>query len=95
MKLELYEWLEADEELIVGPHAGSVWIEAGQIEIDVPDPELENRLLTLLDEPLWLRVSAGRQASGSRAVDPGDPDFVQALSERLARRDFRLHVVSS
>lgn len=85
MKVDLFEWLEGPEELELGGYVGSLWIEEEGIEVSIDDPELEERILTLLDHPLTLRDVA------RRVVEPGQEGYLQALVERLARKDYRLH----
>lgn len=91
MKVDLYQWLEGPDQLEIGPHIGSLWIEAEGVEVAVDDPQLEERLLDLLDAPLSLAVATPGGGSGRRSVDLGDDDYFQALVERLARKDLRLH----
>jgi len=91
MKVDLFHWLEGPDQLEIGPYVGSLWIEADGVEIAVDDPHLEERLLELLDAPLSQVVSTPGGGTGRRPVDLGDADYFQALVERLARKDIRLH----
>lgn len=95
MKIELFHWLEGPEELELGPYAGALWIEPDCVEVDVVDEQLEERLLHLLDTPLSILGSSASGGTARRVVEPGEKDYFQALVERLARRDYRLHAAEA
>ncbi len=89
----LYELLETEDSLEVGECVGELYADKEGVEILVDNPELRERLFSLLDQPLTRRLAAPHTLGTAEvAVRPGEEGYEDALVERLRKKDFRLHL---
>ncbi|MEW6278443.1 MAG: hypothetical protein AB1758_07480 [Candidatus Eremiobacterota bacterium] len=89
----LYELVETEDSLEVGSCVGEVYADADGVEIRVADPQLEARLAQLMERPLTRRGPAPHTLGTAEIpVKPGEEGYLEALAERLRKRDFRLHL---
>lgn len=91
--MTLYQLLETEDSLEVGPCVGELYADETGVEIDVEDEVLQVRLQQLLQAPLLRRMAAPYTLGTAEVpVRPGDEGFLEALAERLRKPDFRLHL---
>lgn len=96
MRILLYDLVETEDSLEVGPGVGELLLGPEGAEIHLEDEARRARLAVLLQGPLPQRVGdpSGRTRS-TRLVHlaPDDPGYLPALLDRLEHRDLRLHGV--
>lgn len=86
---------EEDDVLVLGDIAGEMDVVDDSIEVAIDDPELQQRVLEVVSEPISVR--AGFEMDGVIVTrleprGPDHPEYLSALRERLEQSDLRLQV---
>ncbi|MCA9793737.1 MAG: hypothetical protein KC910_18125 [Candidatus Eremiobacteraeota bacterium] len=90
MRIIFHRYLETEDSLEVGEEVGELSINQEEFDLFFDDPDLQRRVLELIEEDSLLkRVSQG-QATRFVAPEPLSKEWAQLLVERLERKDFRL-----
>lgn len=89
--LHLYALIETGDSLEVGEQVGELYVDQDGFETEVADESLAGRIHQLLEEEdLYLKESTRSGGTRFLSPEPGTAEWVEALAQRLEKRDFRL-----
>ncbi|MGE0493031.1 MAG: hypothetical protein AB7S38_27715 [Vulcanimicrobiota bacterium] len=90
MKIVFHRYLETADSLEVGEEVGELCIHDEEFDLFFDDPDLQRRVLELIEEDGLLKRVAQGPATRFVAPEPLSKEWAQLLVERLERKDFRL-----